>query len=240
MPDAAADPRPHRGRPHRRRRASSSTTRRSPRFLAERPADDRPALVERALRIGLLALQDAGVTVNVDVVRTEFEKLDPPGRAGQREGRRRRSSRRCARTSPTATAGCRGPSSGSSATAAPCAAMVDELFDETKRDSAIGRIGRMLERYFDGDASKLAHPARPDPAELADAPVPPGDDGGLQGRSRSASSRSRRPPRPVAPSVPGPRPRAATSRTCSRRCSATSPVAPATCSTGPGPRRARS
>ena len=30
------------------------------------------------------------------------------------------------------------------------------LFDETKRDSAIGRIGRMLERYFDGDASKLA------------------------------------------------------------------------------------
>jgi hypothetical protein len=35
-------------------------------------------------------------------------------------------------------------------------AMVEELFDETKRDSAIGRIGRMLERYFDGDASKLA------------------------------------------------------------------------------------
>jgi len=34
--------------------------------------------------------------------------------------------------------------------------MVDELFDESKRDSAIGRIGRMLERYFDGDASKLA------------------------------------------------------------------------------------
>jgi len=35
-------------------------------------------------------------------------------------------------------------------------AMVEELFDESKRDSAIGRIGRMLERYFDGDASKLA------------------------------------------------------------------------------------
>jgi hypothetical protein len=34
--------------------------------------------------------------------------------------------------------------------------MVDELFDESKRDSAIGRIGGMLERYFDGDASKLA------------------------------------------------------------------------------------
>ena len=44
-------------------------------FLAERPTNDRPALIERALRIGLLALQDAGVTVNVDVVRAEFEKL---------------------------------------------------------------------------------------------------------------------------------------------------------------------
>jgi len=44
-------------------------------FLAERPGDDRADLIERALRIGLLALQDAGVTVNVDVVRAEFEKL---------------------------------------------------------------------------------------------------------------------------------------------------------------------
>src|SRR6185369_12832543 len=44
-------------------------------FLAERPAEDRPDLIERAVRIGLLALQDAGVTVNVDVVRGEFEKL---------------------------------------------------------------------------------------------------------------------------------------------------------------------
>src|SRR6187401_428058 len=44
-------------------------------ILGERAPEDRPALVERALRIGLLALQDAGATVNVDVVRTEFEKL---------------------------------------------------------------------------------------------------------------------------------------------------------------------
>jgi hypothetical protein len=33
---------------------------------------------------------------------------------------------------------------------------VAELFDETKRDSAIGRIGTLLGTYFDGDASKLA------------------------------------------------------------------------------------
>src|SRR5258707_540542 len=44
-------------------------------LLAERAAEDRPAFVERALKVGLLALHDAGVTVNVDVVRTEFEKL---------------------------------------------------------------------------------------------------------------------------------------------------------------------
>jgi hypothetical protein len=33
---------------------------------------------------------------------------------------------------------------------------VADLFDESKRDSAIGRIGRLLGTYFDGDASKLA------------------------------------------------------------------------------------
>jgi hypothetical protein len=44
-------------------------------FVAERPADDREALVARALRIGLLALQDAGASLDVDVVRREFESM---------------------------------------------------------------------------------------------------------------------------------------------------------------------
>jgi hypothetical protein len=44
-------------------------------FVAERPADDRPALVGRALRIGLIALQDAGTSMDVDVVRREFESM---------------------------------------------------------------------------------------------------------------------------------------------------------------------
>jgi hypothetical protein len=124
-------------------------------FLAERPADDRPDLVERAVRIGLLALQDAGVTVNVDVVRSEFEKLlrqaetvnDKAAHALEQtlranfadgDGRLPRTLERFL--------GDRGA----------LRSMVDELFDESKRDSAIGRIGSMLERYFDGDASKLA------------------------------------------------------------------------------------
>ena len=124
-------------------------------FLGERPADDRPALVERALRIGLLALQDAGVTVNVDVVRAEFEKLmrqaesvnekaalalEQTLRANFADG-----DGRLPRTLEKFL-GDRGA----------LKKMVDELFDESKRDSAIGRIGSMLERYFDGDASKLA------------------------------------------------------------------------------------
>jgi hypothetical protein len=124
-------------------------------WLGDRPADEQPAIVERALRIGLLALQDAGVTVNVDVVRGEFEKLlqrteQANDRAAQAleqalrlnfadgDGRLPRTLERFL--------GDRGA----------MRSMVDELFDETRRDSAIGRMGRMLERYFDGDASKLA------------------------------------------------------------------------------------
>jgi len=124
-------------------------------FLDERPEEDRAAIVERALRIGLLALQDAGVTVNVDVVRGEFEKL-----VRQAEQVNERAAIALEQTLRTNFAdgdgrlprtlekflGDRGALRG----------MVEELFDESKRDSAIGRIGRMLEKYFDGDASKLA------------------------------------------------------------------------------------
>jgi hypothetical protein len=124
-------------------------------FLAERPAEDRADLVERAVRIGLLALQDAGVTVNVDVVRAEFEKLMRQAetvneKAAQTLEQTLRANfadgdGRLPRTLEKFL-GDRGA----------LRTMVDELFDESKRDSAIGRIGSMLERYFDGDASKLA------------------------------------------------------------------------------------
>ena len=125
-------------------------------FLGERPAGDRGPLVERALRIGLIALQDAGVTVNVDAVRSEFDRM-----VRQAEQVNERAAAALEQTLRSNFAddegrlprtlekflGDRGA----------LRSMVDELFDETKRDSAIGRIGGMLERYFDGDASKLAH-----------------------------------------------------------------------------------
>jgi hypothetical protein len=124
-------------------------------YVAETPADDRPALVERALRIGLIALQQAGVSVNVDVVRREFESL-----LGQTQATNEKAARaleemlrqnfadgdgRLPRTLEKFL-GDRGA----------LRAFVNELFDESKRDSAIGRMKLLLGTYFDGDASKLA------------------------------------------------------------------------------------
>src|SRR6059058_2324347 len=124
-------------------------------YVSERPADDRPALVERALKIGLTALQDAGVTVNVDVVRREFEGL-----LKQTEAVNERAASALEQALRTNFAdgdgrlprtlerflGDRGQLRG----------FVSELFDEGRRDSAIGRMRELLGRYFDGDASQLA------------------------------------------------------------------------------------
>jgi hypothetical protein len=124
-------------------------------IVGDRPVEDRSAFVERALRIGLSALQDASVTVDVDLVRDEFEKLlrsseqsnakaaealDQVLRAnfGDGEGRLPRTLEKFL--------GDRGA----------LRVFVGELFDETKRDSAIGRMRTLLGTYFDGDASKLA------------------------------------------------------------------------------------
>jgi len=122
--------------------------------LAERTSDDRPAVVARALRIGLLAIQDAAVAMDADVVRQEFEgllrrteaaneravqTLEATLRANFADGEGR-----LPRTLETFL-GDRGA----------LRRFVGELFDETKRDSAIGRIGTLLGQYFDGDASKL-------------------------------------------------------------------------------------
>jgi hypothetical protein len=124
-------------------------------FFAERPADDRAAILERAVRIGVTALQDAGVSMDVDVVRREFEGLMRRAEAvneraastldevlrqnfADGDGRLPRTLERFL--------GDRGQLRG----------FVNELFDEGKRDSALGRMRSMLGSYFDGDASRLA------------------------------------------------------------------------------------
>jgi hypothetical protein len=124
-------------------------------FVAERPEEERAGLVERALKIGLTALMDAGVTVNVDAVRAEFAGLlrateDANARAAQALDQLLRQNfadgdGRLPRTLE-AFLGDRGK----------LRSLTDELFDETKRDSAIGRIKTLLGTYIDGDGSKLA------------------------------------------------------------------------------------
>jgi hypothetical protein len=124
-------------------------------WLAAQPMDDQSILVERALRIGLTALQSVGVTLNVDAVRAEFEKLADQSRASNEKAAealeqvlRANFADGDGRLPRTLEAflGDRGK----------LRSMVDELFDPSRRDSAIGRISGMLESYFDGDASRLA------------------------------------------------------------------------------------
>jgi hypothetical protein len=124
-------------------------------FVADRPADERAQLVERALRIGLTAIQSVGVTVNVDAVRAEFQGL-----LRQTEAANERAATaldtvlrqnfadgdgRLPRTLEKFL-GDKGQLRG----------FVDDLFDEAKRDSAIGRMKILMGSYFDGDASRLA------------------------------------------------------------------------------------
>lgn len=123
--------------------------------IAEREPAERVALVERALRIGLLAIQDAAVSVDVDLVRREFDKLVRQAEAANEQATRAveevlranfaDGDGRLPRTMEKFL-GDRGA----------LRQFVNELFDETKRDSAIGRIGGLLGQYFDGDRSKLA------------------------------------------------------------------------------------
>jgi hypothetical protein len=124
-------------------------------WLAAQPPEDRAGVVERALKIGLLALQGVGVSLNVDVVRAEFERLmEQTTAVNERAGVALEQVLRAnfadgdGRLPRTLEAflGDRGS----------LRRMVEELFDPARRDSAIGRISRMLETYFDGDASHLA------------------------------------------------------------------------------------
>jgi hypothetical protein len=125
-------------------------------YLANRPPEERAGTVERALRIGLTAVQSIGVTINVDVVKSEFERLVE--QTSQANERAATALEQTLRTNFADGDG-RLPRTLESflGDKGKLRAMVEELFDPLKRDSAIGRIGGMLETYFDGDASKLAH-----------------------------------------------------------------------------------
>jgi len=124
-------------------------------WLAAQPMDDHAILVERALRIGLTAMQGVGVTLNLDAVRSEFERFAEQSKTANEKAATALEQVLRANFADgdghlprtlEAFLGDRGK----------LRSMVEELFDPTRRDSAIGRISGMLETYFDGDSSRLA------------------------------------------------------------------------------------
>ncbi|MDA8202163.1 MAG: hypothetical protein M0Z49_05290 [Chloroflexi bacterium] len=125
------------------------------RFVGERAEMERPELVERALRIGLLAVRDAGLTVNVDVIEKEFARL-----VQQIDDRNEKASQALAQALRESFAedGGRLPRTLERFLGDQGALrrLVADLFDEGRRDSAIGRLNDLMGRYFDGDGSRLA------------------------------------------------------------------------------------
>lgn len=124
-------------------------------FVEHTPETERAGLVERALRIGLLTLCNQGVSLSADVVRSEFERLTE-----RMEGTHRRAAEALAATLREHFADDSGRlprtlerflgDSGS------LRRMTVDLFDENRRESAMGRLNELLGRYFDGDGSRLA------------------------------------------------------------------------------------
>jgi hypothetical protein len=124
-------------------------------WLGAQPMDDHSILIERAIRIGLTAIQSVGVTLNVDAVRAEFERFADQSRMANEQAAL--TLEQVLRTNFADGDG-RLPRTLESflGDRGKLRSMVDELFDPRRRDSAIGRIGTMLETYFDGDGSRLA------------------------------------------------------------------------------------
>lgn len=124
-------------------------------FVGHAPEAERAALVERALRIGLMAMCNAGVSVNLDVVRAEFERLAE---------RMAVTHERAAETLATTLREHFGDGDGKLprtleqflGDGGSLRRMVADLFDENRRESALGRLNELLGRYFDGDGSRLA------------------------------------------------------------------------------------
>jgi len=125
------------------------------RVLEDKIDDQREDLVRRALRIGTLAIRDAAVGVNIDVIQKEFERLvttlDERNAAA-------------VETVEQALRGAFGDEEGQLPQTMEeflgekghLATFINELFDENRRDSAISKFGTMLGHYFDGEGAVLA------------------------------------------------------------------------------------
>jgi hypothetical protein len=124
-------------------------------FVADRDETERPALVERALRIGLETICNAGISLTTEVVRTEFARLtermeETHARAADALEQQLRANfadgdGRLPRTLEQFLG-----DDGK------LRRLVAELFDPNRREGAMGQLTTLLQRYFDGDASQLA------------------------------------------------------------------------------------
>ena len=126
-------------------------------FVAEAPEADRAALAERALRIGLLAICNANATVNLDVVKAEFERLvaiwrrPRPRPRSALETTLRDELRRWGRA-PAAPARALPGRRRASSIASPATCST-----RTSARAPSVELNEILGNYFDGDGSRLAH-----------------------------------------------------------------------------------
>jgi hypothetical protein len=124
-------------------------------FVAETPEADRGALTERALRIGLLTLANAGVSLSADVVKAEFEHL-----YDRMEQTQLRATEALAATLRENFADVDGRLPRTLerflGDDGQLRRITRDLFDENQRESALGKLNEILGKYFDGDGSRLA------------------------------------------------------------------------------------
>ena len=115
-------------------------------YVGEHPEVDRPAVVERGLKVGLIALRNAGVTLNVDFVAREFDRL--MHRTDESHDRAAVALDAALRETFAAKDGALPRTLekflGKDGT---LRRLVDDLFDEERRDSAIGRMRSLLAGY---------------------------------------------------------------------------------------------
>ena len=125
-------------------------------FLESRTPEDRAETVERAMRVGLMALQSASGSIDVDHVRRAFDKLLTD--AGESNKKATAEVEEILRKT-FANEGGALPATLERflGDKGELALFTKDLFDENRRDSALGKLNTILGTYFDGDASKLAH-----------------------------------------------------------------------------------
>ncbi len=136
-------------------------------YVAETAEADRAELVESGLRVGLLALRSAGVTINVDYIENELARL---------LRKTDESHEKAAATVATSLRETFGDGEGRVprmleeflGDKGQLRHLVDDLFDEERRDSAIGRMRTLLAGYFDGDGAILGRMLDP---RRADSPL---------------------------------------------------------------------